>query len=169
MGYPVYDADTESKRLCNEDPVLRRALTEAFGEVYHADGTLNRQRLAEILFSDKRQLARANAIIHPAVQSDYLAWSSRQGVYPVFVESAILLESILKRAVDSVIVVTADETERIERILLRDRCSPDMARRRMDSQMSDGERIVHADYVIRNNNSDLVIPQVEKIVAAITG
>ena len=44
-----------------------------------------------------------------------------------------------------------------------------MARRRMDSQMSDGERIVHADYVIRNNNSDLVIPQVEKIVAAITG
>ncbi len=169
MGFPVYDADTESKRLCRESDSLRMALQDEFGNIYLDNGELNRQKFAEIIFSDKEKRLRANDLIHPAVQNDFLAWTERQGASFVFVESAILLESILKKAVDMVIVVTADKSERITRILLRDKCSRKMAARRINSQMDDDIRIAQADYIIRNNNRDLVIPQVERIVRELTG
>lgn len=67
MGFHVYDCDSRAKALMTESTDVRQRLTEAFGEqTYLADGSLNRQHLSAVAFSDSQALARLNAIVHPA-------------------------------------------------------------------------------------------------------
>lgn len=69
-GVPVYDSDSEAKRLMGEDPSLRAALVEAFGDETFRDGVLNRRYLAATVFGDRYALARLEALVHPCVKRD---------------------------------------------------------------------------------------------------
>ncbi|MCM8873021.1 MAG: dephospho-CoA kinase [Paludibacteraceae bacterium] len=166
MGYKVYDADSNSKRLCATNEALKTALTNAFGNIYNEDGTLNKALFASIIFNDAAQLAKANAIIHPFVIKDFLEWSERvfsnNGI--VFVESAILIESELKNHVEKVINVSVGENERLSRIIKRDRCTEESARARIDSQMPERKRAEAADFIIMNGDDDFITPQIEKLL-----
>ena len=166
MGYKVYDADSNSKRLCATNETLKNALTNAFRNIYNEDGTLNKALFASIIFNDAAQLAKANAIIHPFVTKDFLEWSERvfsnNGI--VFVESAILIESELKNHVEKVINVSADEDERLSRIIKRDRCTEESARARINSQMPERKRAETADFIIMNGDDDFITPQIEKLL-----
>lgn len=166
MGYKVYDADSNSKRLCATSEALKNALTNAFGNIYNEDGTLNKALFASIIFNDAAQLAKANAIIHPFVTKDFLEWSERvfsnNGI--VFVESAILIESELKNHVEKVINVSVDENERLSRIIKRDRCTEESARARINSQMPERKRAEAADFIIMNGDDDFITPQIEKLL-----
>ncbi|MBQ2591557.1 MAG: dephospho-CoA kinase [Paludibacteraceae bacterium] len=166
MGYKVYDADSNSKRLCATNEALKNALTNAFGNIYNEDGTLNKALFASIIFNDAAQLAKANAIIHPFVTKDFLEWSERvfsnNGI--VFVESAILIESELKNHVEKVINVSTDENERLSRIIKRDRCTEESARARINSQMPERKRAEAADFIIMNGDDDFITPQIEKLL-----
>ena len=166
MGYKVYDADSNSKRLCATNETLKNALTNAFGNIYNEDGTLNKALFASIIFNDAAQLAKVNAIIHPFVTKDFLEWSERvfsnNGI--VFVESAILIESELKNHVEKVINVSADENERLSRIIKRDRCTEESARARINSQMPERKRAEAADFIIMNGDDDFITPQIEKLL-----
>ena len=89
-GIPVYDSDGAVKRLYREDPDLLASLEARFGiPLRQSDGSLDRRRLAGLLFSDPAALAQLEAVVHPAVLRDFLAWRSRQNAPMVALESAI--------------------------------------------------------------------------------
>ena len=92
-GVPVYDSDSEAKRLMGEDPSLRAALVEAFGDETFRDGVLNRRYLAATVFGDRRALARLEALVHPCVKRDFERWAAERIAEPyVVLECAILYE-----------------------------------------------------------------------------
>lgn len=160
MGYPVYDTDSEARRLMNSQPELQAQLSDAFGADIYTDGVLNRPLLASRTFGNPGQVARLNAIVHPAVRHDFEQWACKRQEPVGFVESAILYESHFDRLVDEVWLVTAPEALRIERVLQRSGLSADEVRRRIASQMSDEERRRRATHVIVNDGCESLIATV---------
>lgn len=121
-GVPVYDSDSEAKRLMGEDPSLRAALVEAFGDETFRDGVLNRRYLAATVFGDRaRPWARLEALVHPCVKRDFERWAAERIAEPyVVLECAILYESGMDAAVDRVVAVVAPEELRLVRVNARD-------------------------------------------------
>lgn len=139
-GAPVYDSDTQAKRLMEEDGPLRRRLAARFGEEIYAGGRLNRKLLAGRVFSDPAELSALNALVHPAVMEDFERWCGRQsGADYVVLESAILFEAGLEGYVDRTIAVTAPIDVRIARTCLRDGASAEEVRRRIAVQLDEEE------------------------------
>lgn len=151
MGFPVYDTDSEARYLMNTSPELKAQIVGVFGDDVYAGGVLDRPLLASRVFGHPEQVARLNAIVHPAVRQDFDRWSRACRGRICFVESAILYESHLDRLVDEVWLVTAPEALRIERVQQRSRLTPDEVRRRIASQMSDEERSHRATHLICND------------------
>ena len=136
-GVAIYNSDQRAKALMNESEPLRKHIIEAFGEESYEDGELNRHYLASQVFGDKEQLAKLNAIVHPAVIEDFVAWAAEQEGDYCIVESAILFESGLNEAVDKVVAVLAPHPLRVERAMQRDGATKDQGadeRRRTDAQ-----------------------------------
>ena len=150
-GVPVYDSDSEAKRLMGEDPSLRAALVEAFGDETFRDGVLNRRYLAATVFGDRRALARLEALVHPCVKRDFERWAAEPYVV---LECAILYESGMDAAVDRVVAVVAPEELRLVRVNARDGASAAEIRRRMAAQLSDDVLSARADYIIVNINRE---------------
>ena len=135
---PVYDSDTQAKRLMEDGP-LRAARRTLRGGVY-AGGRLNRKLLAGRVFSDPAELSALNALVHPAVMEDFERWCGRQsGADYVVLESAILFEAGLEGYVDRTIAVTAPIDVRIARTCLRDGASAEEVRRRIAVQLDEEE------------------------------
>ena len=87
-GIAVYDSDSRAKALMNGDDALREALIAEFGAECYTDAGLNRAWLAERVFNNEAELARLNAIVHPAVMRDFAEWASAQeGEYVVLASS----------------------------------------------------------------------------------
>lgn len=165
MQVPVYLSDNEAKRLANEDEAIRRALTLLVGpNVYHADGTLNRQELANYLFANKTHARQVNAIIHPRVKEDFLHWAGRQTAPVVAFESAILFESGFRDAVDEVLMVYAPINVRLCRSIHRDKASETAIRARILQQMDDEEKRKLADREVINDGETPLLPQVEQLL-----
>lgn len=164
LGIPVFEADQVAKRLQNTDPEIRAQLIELFGaSVYLPDDTVDRRYLAGIVFNDITLLHRLNAIIHPAVRKVFNEWSLQQQSPYVMLEAAILFESGLYNLMDKTIVVNTDESERIQRVMKRDKITEELVRQRIRNQWTDEQRIKLADFVIYNNDNQLIIPQIVAI------
>jgi dephospho-CoA kinase len=162
-GIPVYIADTESKRLADTLPVIRKGLTGLFGEDIYRNGALDRKRLASLIFTDKEALNRVNAIIHPEVNRDFLQWASRQQAAVCVIEAAILFESGFDKYVDLSVMVYAPLELRIKRVALRDKAPYEEITRRIRNQLPDEQKKARADYIIYNDDKHPLIPQVEKL------
>ena len=162
-GIPVYNADSESKRLLLTSPTIRRGLTDLLGaDIYSPDGTtLRRARMASLIFADPNLLARVNAIIHPAVGDDFDAWRKRLTAPLCAMESAILFESGFDRRADVRLTVYAPEAIRLQRVMARDGAAEADVRRRMQSQWTDERKAALSDAVITNDGLSALIPQVE--------
>ena len=146
----IYDSDSRAKELMMSNEALREALIAEFGqECYTADG-INRAWLAQRVFNNEAELARLNAIVHPAVMRDFAAWAEAQEGNYVVLESAILLEAGLESHVDVVVAVMAPKELRLERAMLRDGAKREQIEERMRNQMSDEERTDRAKYAIVN-------------------
>lgn len=164
-GIPVYDCDTEAKRLNEESPIIRHALTGLIGsEVYDEEGHLQKPVLAGYLFQSEEHQKEINGIIHPVVRQDFEEWCGRQKSALVAMESAILFESGFHNLVDEIITVTAPHALRVERAMKRDGSTQAQVEQRIRLQLSDEERIRHSHHVVINDGRDLA-PQIEKIVA----
>lgn len=150
---PVYDCDSEARRLMLHADV-RRPLTALIGaDAYLPDGSLNKALLADFVFKDAAHNAAVNAIVHPAVKQHLRRWThSHQGL--LLVESAILVEAGFRDAVDQLIVVEAPLNLRLERVIARDGATEQQVLARMARQMTDDERRSVADYVVMNDGSD---------------
>ena len=163
LGVPVYDADTQAKLLMNTDPELKSALQESFGSDIYCNETLDRRKLAEIIFNDPLMLEKVNSWVHPAVARDFERWHQQQTAPYVLEEAAIIFESNMAHRFDKVILVTAPDDLRIERVCARDRVTPDSVRQRMANQWPEEKKIALADYIIYNDNRQMIIPQVTRI------
>ncbi len=161
LGIPVFYADTRAKYLMATDEVLINDIKAAFGnDMYPEDGLLDRRRLASIVFNDDLQLEKLNSVVHPAVFRDFAVWSARQKAPFVLKEAAILFESGSDKDCDYTIVVTSPLVLRIDRVMSRDNVSAEEIKKRMDKQLNDDEKIKLADFVLLNDEQQLLIPQV---------
>ena len=163
LGVPVYDSDARAKDLMTSDAVLVGEIKDTFGENSYSQGVLNREYLAARVFSDKKNLTRLNSLVHPAVMRDFHRWSeSESGSSPgyVILESAIIIEAGLKGDLDFVITVSAPEDIRIARTMERDKSCRTKVEARILNQISDAEREKHADFVIYNDDMQMVWTQV---------
>lgn len=160
LGYPVYIADTEASRLIDEDPHIRLELTKLYGEDIYQGPALNRARLAGIIFQDREALQKVNQIVHPRVVEDFHCWCHHQISPWVFFESAILYEAKIDRFFDIIICVTAPEEVRIGRVSARDHTTAEKVRERILNQLDDRKKCQQADFVIHNDNRQMVLEQI---------
>lgn len=162
LGFPVYDSDTEAKKLINIHPVIRKKLINIFGSDIYIGQELNKALLSKYIFSNSLLLNKVNAIVHPVVQQHYKDWCLRQKASFVFLESAILFESGFESCVDEVWVVTAPEKLRICRVMKRNNCSEKEVKQRISAQLDEIEKCKRADFVITNDDRIALIPQILK-------
>ncbi|HLG33236.1 MAG TPA: dephospho-CoA kinase [Bacteroidia bacterium] len=165
LGVPVFDADNEARLLTENNAAIITKIRNTFGkDFFNADESLNRTTLAKIVFGDKEKLAVLNAIIHPAVKDHFEHWlEQNQNAKYIIKEAAILFESGSNSGLDKIIFVTSPEEIRIKRVIMRDNSSREKILAVMKNQWSDDERRKYSDYLIINDDSTLVIPQVLKL------
>ena len=149
MNVPVYDCDTEAKRLICEDDTIRQKLTELAGASVYRNGELQKNVLADYLFSSQQHVQQVNAIVHPAVRKDIGKWVKQQDSPVVAVESAILYESGFDTLVDKVLFVNAPLELRIQRSMKRDGSTREQVEARIGMQQSEQQQ-KKADFVIDN-------------------
>lgn len=169
MGVPVYDCDTEAKRLMNSDAVLRSALIEAIGtQAYGIDGNVDRAFLASYMFGNPDRVTLVNSIVHPAVRTHFTAWAAKVGSRIVAVETAILFESGMDADVDAILVVHAPEALRLQRAMKRDGADEQAIRRRMSNQTTDDELLSRASFRVYNDGTVSLIAQVNQVIEALS-
>lgn len=163
LGIPVYNSDKRAKYLMENDPSLRVAIIQYFGEESYRSEGLNRLYLSEQVFSDKSKLQKLNSIVHPVVGNDFALWCKNQSAPFVLKEAAILIESGAYKGLDKIIVVTASENVRMERVMERDGVKASEVRGRINNQMTDSERLQYADFIIDNDGIQMLISQVKEV------
>jgi dephospho-CoA kinase len=162
LNVPVFYADDAAKQVMVEDQILINELKATFGlGAYFEDGTLNRKHIADIVFNSEAQLAKLNAIVHPAVFRAFDMWTSQIKDAPyVMKEAALLFESSSYKMCNYSIMVTAPLELRIQRVIQRNGFTREEIMSRDARQFSEEKKTGLADYVIRNDDTQLVIPQV---------
>jgi dephospho-CoA kinase len=161
LGVPVFDADATAKNILNTDLVLREQLIAAFGSETYKNGLLDRKYLATLVFNNSEQLAKLNALVHPATIAAMEKWASGFTDRPYIIkEAALLFEAGTHEGLDYIIGVTAPVELRIARVMQRDHVLREEVLSRMQHQLDDTEKMKRCNFVIDNNETSLVIPQV---------
>jgi dephospho-CoA kinase len=160
LGIPVYDADTAAKSILESDPNVVAAVKAIFGAQAYKDGEPDRAFLASRIFGDDGLRKQLNAIVHPAVAYDFLQWKDAHSMAPYIIkEAAISIETGLYKEADCVVLVTAPEHVRIERVMIRNKITAAEVEKRIRSQWTDEKKLPFADYVVKNDGVHAIIPQ----------
>ena len=171
LNIPIYYEDDRAKWLMVKSPSLQTGIIQLFGDkAYAADGSLNRAHIGGIAFKDPAKLQKLNALVHPAVFVDGENWQQEQlalGVPYTLKEAALIYETGSYKMLDKVIVVTAPEEIRIQRVMKRDKLTAEEVKERIARQMPESEKVEKADYVIQNDGQHSLIKQVLQIHQAI--
>ena len=160
LGIPVYYADIEAKRLMNEDAELISSITRIFGEQAYTNKLLNRKYISSIVFSDPAKLELLNSIVHPATKKDSEKWMDQQTTLYAIHEAALIFEAKVSDRLDYVIGVSSPEELRIKRTMQRDNVSYDEVVKRMNKQLDEETKMNKCDFVLLNDEQQLLIPQV---------
>jgi dephospho-CoA kinase len=163
-GIPVYNSDSRAKELMVSDPYIISQLKQQFGANVIQNKILNKKQIAEHIFKNKELLHWINNLVHPIVSKDFNKWSDSQNNTPfVIKEAAILIESGAHKLCNQIIVVSAPESLRIERVMTRDKLSFEQVQARLNNQMNENERKKYANYIINNDGLQSLDKQVERI------
>jgi dephospho-CoA kinase len=162
LGIPVFYADDAAKKVMVTDQILIDSIKSTFGELsYFDDGTLNRKHIAGIVFNDAEQLAKLNSLVHPATFRAFDEWVKEINNVPyILKEAALLFESDSYKMCDYSIMIQAPLEIRIKRVVQRDGLTREEVERRDSKQFSEDKKTQLADYIIKNDDVQLVIPQV---------
>lgn len=165
LGVPIYYADDRAKSLMELSPELIMSIKNAFGtDAYLENGKLDRSYLAKEVFSDPEKVKTINALVHPAVRKDFENWAGIQKSAYVLKEAALIFETEGHKKLDFVINVSAPLKVRVARVLSRDPYrSMSQVNQMIDQQLPDEKKNAMADFVIKNVDNKLLIPQVLKI------
>jgi dephospho-CoA kinase len=154
LGVPVLDLDQVGRKLVTADDDCLCQLVAAFGKkILRADGSLNRKAIAAFCFSDARETARLNAIMHPLIRREEERWLDQQQSDYVIIEASVLLESGGAKRMDAVIVILADQAIRLRRVLSRGQQNKVEFHSILARQCDDNMRKRMADHVIDNNGN----------------
>ena len=160
LGIPVYYADERARFLMNNSTEIRAAIQQHFGNATYNEQGLDRKYLASIVFNDPHQIDLLNSLTHPVTIRDASEWMQQQTTPYVIKEAALLFESGSVEQLDAVIGVEAPKALRMQRAMHRDQVSADEIRKRMARQIDETIKMRLCDYIIINNEQQLVIPQV---------
>ena len=163
LKIPVYYADIEAKKILNNNLIVKNKIITKFGNIY-VNGEINREKLAKIVFNNKNALDYLNKIVHPAVINHYENWCilHKSEKYTIK-EAAILFESGSYTQMDKLVSVIAPVKIRINRVVKRDNTSVQKVKDRIKTQWTDNKKTDLSDFVIKNNDKNLLIPQIIKI------
>lgn len=160
LGVPVYYADEASKRLYHTNKELKAGLKKHFGDDVYTNDELNRSKLAAIVFNDAEKLELLNTLVHPLTIKDATEWMQQQTVPYIIKEAALLFEAGSARDLDHIIGVSAPKPLRIKRVMEREGISREDVLSRMQRQMDEETKMLLCDFIIKNDEQELVIPQV---------
>lgn len=152
----IIDADIISRNIF-KDEVLLNQVFKAFGDsIKNPDNTLNRKKLGNIVFNDEEKLIQLNNLTHPRIKEqilDSIELIKKEEKNIVIIDAALLVEGNYLDLIDKLLVVYCKEDVQIQRIINRDLCSKEEALSRINSQLSQEEKISYADYKIDNSGS----------------
>jgi len=163
LGIPIFDADAVSNQLVEHDAALKTAIIELFGKEAYKNNIYNRKYIASIVFSQAEMLQALNALVHPKAIEAAKQWFEKQQTPYAIKEAAILFESNSEKDIDIIIGVTAPEQIRVKRVMQRTGYSKEEVIKRMQQQMPDEEKMAKCNYVIQNNDTDAILPQILQI------
>lgn len=160
LGIPVFDADREAKILMETDPGLRQRITEKFGDAAYQNNKLNRKFLSSVVFNDPYKLEVLNAIVHPAAIAAAENWAGKQQAQYVVKEAALFFEAGSTQGIDFMVGVFAPQHLRIKRAMDRDGLTREEVLARMNRQIDETIKMRLCDFVVMNDEQQLLIPQV---------
>jgi len=157
-GAYIIDADQIARELVQPQKPAWNELIRAFGkEILQEDGSIHRKKLAEKVFADPKQRKRLNQILHPRIKEEMGRRTKEIGQKDpeaiVVIDAPLLVELGDHYEMDKLIVVTSTQTQQIERLKERDGIGPEAALKILSSQMSLGEKVKLADFIIGNEGS----------------
>jgi dephospho-CoA kinase len=173
LSIPVFYADEVAKNIMYTDEKLKQNLIQRFSaNAYDSKGQLNRRYIADIVFNDAEELKALNGLVHPAVFSAFDNWYRMQSGPYIIKEAALLFESESYKKCDYNILVSAPNLLKLNRVMERDHVSAHEVELRMAKQFTDEQKQKLADFMLVNDESQLLIPQVlnlhKKLSAFIT-
>ena len=168
-GIPVYIADEEAKKLMDSKKISTKIQAIFSENILTIDGTLDRKKIAAIVFNSPEKLSKLNAIVHPEVKKHFRNWLNLHKKAPFIIkEVAILFETGGNLSCDKVILVTAPEEIRIQRAMKRDNVDRESILKRIQNQLPEEEKIQKSDFVVYNielQNTFKEIDQILKILS----
>ncbi len=168
LGMPVYYADDAAKKLMNEEGSLKQQIQKIFGATAYRNGQLDRKYVADIVFKKPDKLQLLNALVHPATINDAQKWMQRQRTSYAIKEAALIFESGAQQQLDYVIGVYAPTPLRIQRTMQRDGITEEEVIARINKQLDENSKMQLCDFVIINDEEQLLIPQVVEVHKKIT-
>lgn len=160
LGIPVFEADAEAKQIMNSSSTVQSRIKLAFGnDIYLHDNTIDRKKLAKLIFNSPTLLETINLIIHPEVRKYFNEWCGKQTSPYIVYEAAIIFETGFHEELDFSVLITAPVEERIKRVMERENTSEEDIRSRIEKQWTDEQKMKLADYTIINDNRELIVPQ----------
>lgn len=168
LKIPVFNADIEAKKCMNKDKSLQQGIQNLFGDQVYKEGSLQNKVLSNIVFNNSQKLEELNKLVHPLVKSSFDNWCTQQTSRVVIKEAAILFESDSHFGLDKVICVSAPKETRIERVIKRDNISREQVVARIDMQMPQNEKEKLSDFIIVNDEVELLLPQIIKVINLIS-
>lgn len=157
IGLPIIDADLIAREMVRPNEAGYREIVDHFGKkILNPDQTINRRKLAKIIFSDSKERERLNSILHPKIVEEIkkrLKDFKERGERMVIVDAALLIEAGQLSLVDKLIVVTVSPKIQIKRLAQREHLTEKEAKERIATQMPLSEKVKLADYVIDNSGT----------------
>jgi dephospho-CoA kinase len=163
LGVPVYYSDVRAKKLMEQNDDIINFIKKTFGEDSYINGNLNKTHLSAQLFSDSKKREQLNSFVHPLTIADAENWMNSQSSAYCIKEAALIFESKAEKNLDLVIGVFSPLELRLERIINRDHITITEALAKINSQMNEDEKMRKCDYVIHNNEEELLTQQVLKL------
>jgi len=167
FGYPVFYSDAAAKSIISTNKYAKEQLISFFGEQVFKNNQLDRAFLANIIFNNDEDLQKVNQLIHPLVRKSFEEFVLQQKTDLVFNEAAILFESDGASQFDEIILVSAPEDLRIQRVMKRNQVSKEEVLTRIQKQWSNEKKEGLSDYVIQNDEKSPLLLQIEKIIKEI--
>ena len=168
MGCLIYYSDEKAKELYYHFEINKRVIQLLGSDAYSASGSLNSTFIAGIIFKDKTKLESLNAIIHPALEKDFEIFVKQQSPDRIIIkESALIFETDSYKKFKTIILVTAPLEQKIKRVMQRNKMPRENVEKRMSAQWPDEQKIPLASYIIFNDDTEAVIPQVISVLKKI--
>ena len=164
-GIDVIDTDIVARIIVEPGKPALDEIKDYFGQEYITPaGTLDRKKMAALVFSNPDKRLRLNEITHKYISQYVDEYIHNYTGDIIGIDGAVLIESGIGEGCDYILSVIADKEERIKRIIMRDSISEETAKKRIEAQKNDDFYIENSDYIVYNNSKDELINQVSKII-----